>query len=484
MAALLENVVAVAKKELRRARKSVFEFLPYQQAFLADTSRVLIGNWCRQAGKDFTAAAKAVTNAIKTGQNWFIISITQRQADATFDKCKVFANAFRLALKAQGEITEETGPEYYERDKDIDQMFRCQARTLHLPGGGSVTALPGRDPDTLAGLTGNVIFTEFGLFPNGGYDHWRVVFPLCTRGYQVIVISTPRGKNTKFYELVSDDHTYSVHKVDIHRAVADGLVLKDNKGLPTGIETFKRLYNDAIGWSREFELQFSGDLVSLVKWGLLENACLAGAKLPFDFASVVSAGGWQMNGWWNKLQPISEGRLEIGWDVARNRDISSLWVNHCHANKTRDLRALVMMEKTPFAFQRMIICELLNTFPTAVGCGDATGLGMDSNETLSTRYPGRWLGLTFTSTAKRELASLLLTAFDEGSQNLPSMDGPYKFIATDIYALQREGEKQNLTVSESDNPLLPQSHCDIAISCGLARKAGQITFATGGLWVA
>lgn len=472
MAALAENTTAV--KELRKARKSVFEFLPYQQAFLADQSRVLVGCWCRQAGKDFTAAAKAVTSAIKTGQKWYIVSITQRQADATFDKCKTFANAFKMALKAQGEITEEAGPEYYERDKAIDQMFRCQARTLHLPGGGSVTALPGRDPDTLAGLTGNVIFTEFGLFPGGGYDHWRVVFPLCTRGYQVIVISTPRGKNTKFYELVSDSETYSVHKVDIRRAVADGLILKDNKGLPTSIDVLKRLYNDEIGWQREFELQFSGDLVALIKWGLLETAALAGAKLPFDFAGVVNGAGFDMGGRWNRLKPIDDGRLEIGWDIARNRDISALTVNHCHVNKQRDLRALVMMEKTPFAFQRMIVCQLLDTFPSAVGCGDATGLGMDSNETLSTRYHGRWQGVTFTQTAKRELASLLLTAFDEGSQTLPAMDGPYKFIATDLYALQREGEKENLTISESDNPLLPQSHCDIAISCGLARKAGQI----------
>ena len=43
-----------------------------------------------------------------------------------------------------------------------------------------------------AGLTGNIIFTEFGLFPRGGQAHWRVIFPLATRGFMVIVISTPR----------------------------------------------------------------------------------------------------------------------------------------------------------------------------------------------------------------------------------------------------------------------------------------------------
>jgi phage FluMu gp28-like protein len=109
--------------------------------------------------------------------------------------------------------------------------FVCKARELILPNGARVVSLPGRDPDTLAGLTGNVIFTEFGLFPGGGYDHWRVVFPLATRGFKVIVISTPRGKNTKFFELWSDKETYSVHTCDIYQSVEqDGFVLRDNKG--------------------------------------------------------------------------------------------------------------------------------------------------------------------------------------------------------------------------------------------------------------
>ena len=42
----------------------------------------------------------------------------------------------------------------------------------------------------------DVIFTEFGLFPNGCYNHSRVVAPLTTPGYSVTVISTPRGTDT------------------------------------------------------------------------------------------------------------------------------------------------------------------------------------------------------------------------------------------------------------------------------------------------
>jgi phage FluMu gp28-like protein len=136
---------------------------------------------------------------MRTGQDWYIVSLTQRQADATFAKCLKVARTFK-----PGSSRARMGESDFEaRDKWIDQKFVFTAREIVFPNGGRVVSLPGRDPDTLAGLTGNVIFTEFGLFPGGGYDHWGVVFPLTTRGYKVIVISTPRGKNTKFYELWS-----------------------------------------------------------------------------------------------------------------------------------------------------------------------------------------------------------------------------------------------------------------------------------------
>ena len=122
-----------------------------------------------------------------------------------------------------GEVTRVRPAMDPQRDGDLGESFEFKARELHLPNGGRVVSLPGRNPDALAGLTGNVIFTELGLFPNGGYEHWRVVFPLTTRGHRVIVISTPRGKNTKFFELVSDPETYSVHTCDIHRSIAEGL---------------------------------------------------------------------------------------------------------------------------------------------------------------------------------------------------------------------------------------------------------------------
>jgi len=303
------------------------------------------------------------------------------------------------------------------------------------------------------------------------------VFPLSTRGYRVIVISTPRAKSTKFFELVSALEKYSVHFVDIYQAVADGMPLVGEKGEPLTIEQFKALYGDEIGWRREYLCEFTGDLEALIKWGQLVAAGQAGADLPFDLLRVTGESGYE-SGFFKRLAEI-EGRAEMGWDVARKPtgDISSLWINAARPNRPKHLRYLVVMRGVSFALQRTIIFEAMNTRATNVGCGDATGLGMDSNETLNTKYGDRWGQHTFSSKGKREIGSVLATTFDDNDQIIPPTDGEHKFIATDLYAVQKESTGENLKLVETENPLLPESHCDIAYSAGLAQKAGQIVFA-------
>jgi len=455
------------------AADSVIDLYAYQQRFFADQARVLVAIWCRQAGKDFATACKAVDHAFRTGQKWFIVSLTQRQADATFEKCQTVATALKGAFKAAGEIVAVDGEEYLEHDAEIDHWFRHRGRTLHLPGGGSVTSLPGRDPDTLAGLTGNVIFTEFGLFPGGGYAHWRVVFPLATRGFKVIVISTPRGKNTKFHELVADPDTYSVHFVDIHRAVAEGMPLRGEDGRPITIDAFRALYGDEVGWRREYLCEFTGDLEALVKWAQLVAAGEAGKGLPFDWLRIENGAGWR-SGFFQALRGESDFRPELGWDVARHANLSALWVNLGRRDRPKRLRHLVLMHECSFALQREVIREAMDAAPTAVGCGDATGLGMDSNETLATAYPGRWLEHTFTSAGWREVASLMVTAYGDGAQFIPPAAGETKFITTDIYAMQKESGGAQLKVTATPNPLLDESHCDVGCANGLALKAGLV----------
>lgn len=459
---------------------------PAQQRFAKDDARVQVVCWHRQKGKDFTTAAKAVLHALTTGQPWHIVSLTQRQADETFAKCKQWAKVCQVVAEAVEDRT------YTEFDKSIAEDFEFRARELHLPGGGKVVSLPGRNPDTLAGLTGNVIFTEFGLFPNGGYDHWRVVFPLATRGYHVIAISTPRSKATKFFELVNDPETYSVHFCDIYQSIAEGFVLKGADGEPCDLESFKKLYGDDAGWVREYECQFTGDLEALVRWSLLMAAGELGRDQPFDLLRVQGEAGFDPSFFAPGSGRIpADGRLEMGWDVARRGHLSALWCNHAPsggAGGVKHLRYLVLMQDTPFELQRRIVQAAMSAGTSGgggVGCGDSTGLGMDSNETLKGLYGDRWEPVDFGGKRKSDLGSTLATTFGDGEQAIPPLDGEHKYVATDIYAIQREeedaGESRRLKLIENENPLLPESHCDIAYAGALALRASTLAGATPGL---
>ena len=166
------------------AQEVVVPLADYQLEAIQDRARIVVLKWCRQAGKDFTTSLKAVLDALETGASWYIVSLTQRQAYATAKKAQMHAKAITRALP-------EIAPEEWSYWKG-DQLIKITSYGVRLPNGGEIVALPGRDPDAIAGLTGNVIFTEFALFPNNGKDHWRVVFPLITRGYKIWAISTPR----------------------------------------------------------------------------------------------------------------------------------------------------------------------------------------------------------------------------------------------------------------------------------------------------
>jgi phage FluMu gp28-like protein len=472
-----------------RPAGSVITFDRSQRAVFDDPSRVIAVNFHRQKGKDFVASAKAFNEGVRDGQDWWIVGMTQAQADETFAKVKKVAAGAKdlLKRKFKSDRIGEEEEQFTDYDRWIDKAFDARARILRLPNGARICSLPGRNPDALAGRTGNMILTEFGLYPNGGNDHWDILFPITTRkGFKFIMISTPRGKNTKFYEVCQNaEGFYSVHTCDIYKSVfEEGYQLYDAKGnafpqatreeQELAIATFRRIYNSEGKWPREYECKFTGDLSSLIPWAHLERAAELGRGLPFDFVRVEGERPLGDIFLALKSQIASGARVEVGWDVARTGHISSVALNLAKFGQPKHLRFNVMLKNSPFETQRAFVRACMDLQSYSVGHGDATGLGMESNETLAKLYRDRWKGFMFTASGKREIASALSTAFGDGGQTLPAIDDsrPGKYVATDLYAIQKDDTGANLLIEETPNPLLADSHCDVAYSLGLARVAG------------
>jgi phage FluMu gp28-like protein len=471
--------------------KSVITLDKSQRRFFDDTARVIGVNFHRQKGKDFAAACKAINEGLQRTEDWTIVGLNQNQADETFRKCKRIVDSMKGLLKRKfgtDRVEEDHSEEYDDYLKDVDHHFVCRARKLILPNGSRIISRAGRNPNSVVGSTGNLLFTEFGLLPGGGYEHWGLLFPITTSaGFKFIMISTPRGKNTKFYEIMSNaEGLYSTHFCDIYKSVyEDGYQLYDAMGKPfpqntreeqeLAIKTFRRIYADEGKWAREYECNFTGDLSALVPWAELERAAQLGEGKPFDWVDVTLSGQPLGDVWMEMKNEVrAGGRVEVGWDVARTTHISAVTINFARQNQPKHLRFLVAMHDLPFEDQRAFVRAAMDLKYGSVGAGDATGLGRESNEAMARLYRDRWDPFQFTLKGKREIASSLRTAFSDGNQTLPSHK-THKFVSTDIYAIQKDDSGGQLLLEETPNPLMTNSHCDIGWSLGLNRVAGSKT---------
>ncbi len=437
--------------------EELIKLTKYQQRYIKDTARIKVAKWCRQAGKDFITSLEAVMDALEYRRDWFIISLTQRQAEATAQKARMHCQAISGAL-----------PEITERVVERNAEFELKAFEIILPGGGRIVALPGRSPDTLAGLTGNVIFTEMALFPNKGLDHWRVVFPLITRGFLLRAISTPRGPDTKFAELCRNEQgKCSVHVVDIHQAVADGLELRDEAGNAITPEELRQIYNDEAGWQREY-LVIEGEAERpLLEWRYIEAA---GADCAILRCHIEGPEGLERQFGpdreraFRELVRQAEGPVILGWDIAATGHLSTVTVGELLAG-TLWLRGLITMHQVDdFDFQEGLVRLLLSA--GAAGQGDKTGLGRASCNRLEKEFPGRFYGLMFSAISKARLGTGLMRWLQAGKFRCPRDLDELKH---DIHAIRRDesGPDGLLRLSESTNPIRHESHCDMAWSLAL-----------------
>lgn len=444
-----------AETPRRQVGRALVPLPAYQFEALTAQRRIKVYKWCRQAGKDWIASLEASLDALTTGRPWYIVSLTERQALATFDKVKIHLRAWGIVLGDLAFADEVI--RYRGANGDWCQVT---AKKVTLPGGGSISALPGADPDAIAGLTGNVIFTEMALFPHNGVEHWRVVFPLITRGYRIVAISTPRGHDTKFADMCRNAAgKYWVSVCDIHRAIADGVKFRDDEGRVTTAAELEKLYADPAGWQREYLCKESDEIDALIAWKWMELAKADYQATRLTIGSIEDYNPAVQN----VFQELrGRGAHFLGWDVARKGHLSSVWVNQL-VGDVYWLRAMLNMDRMDFDYQSQVLRQGMDA--CSRGAGDATGMGMESCERLGKRYPGRFDEVNFNS-GKPMIGSKLMTFYEDVRQRIPAKG--FDDVIHDLHGVQKETKLGRLILHETQNPLEKRSHCDMAYANGLA----------------
>ncbi len=127
-------------------------------------------------------------------------------------------------------------------------------------------------------------------------------------------------------------------------------------------------------------------------------------KLDFDVIGDTPAGGlWQPNGLWKSTwddAPKGYSGFHAGMDVGATNDPSEILIFGQRAGVQKeqlDLLNRIQLKQIPIEQQEALVEALLAWFgPTLTTFGiDATGLGFDMAQRLSTRHPGRCWGVNF-----------------------------------------------------------------------------------------
>src|SRR5947209_3455268 len=197
-------------------------FLKYQYDWIRDQSLLKIIQKCRQAGISYADAYDSVKKASPKGARFdvWVSSRDETQAKLYLEDCKHWAKILHLVAMDLGQLV-------------IDQKNNVSAYVLQFNNARRIYCLSS-NANALAGKRGHVKLDEFALNQDQRLLY-RVAKPVTTWGGSLSIISTHRGVNSVFNELIRDitennnPMGWSLHTVPIQKAVDEGIVERINE---------------------------------------------------------------------------------------------------------------------------------------------------------------------------------------------------------------------------------------------------------------
>lgn len=223
--------------------------LPYQRDFILAPKKRKLWLAARQIGKSFSLGYLAVYKALsKKGGLALIISTGARASSEIMKKVTQFADAVKVMSNSR-----------------ID--YTASADCVKFNNGSRVLSLPSGNPSALRGYTSVATIIDEAAFIERPEEVLAAILPTLTRdpNSELVVASTPAGKNSLFYEMYNsalNDEEWYVQTTNIYDA-------KD-AGLNVDIDSLKTLCPDDDIFKQEYLCQFSAEYSQLIDTSLLE----------------------------------------------------------------------------------------------------------------------------------------------------------------------------------------------------------------------
>ncbi|SIQ30692.1 phage terminase large subunit family protein [Marinobacterium stanieri] len=375
-------------------------FLPYQSKWITDSSRLKLMEKGRQIGLSWSTAYAADERTAAQGARFdqWVSSRDDLQARLFIEDCKMWAKIMDMAANDLGEVV-------------VDQEKRISAYVLEFASGRRIHSMSS-NPDAQAGKRGSRALDEFALHPDPR-KLWSIAYPGITWGGILEVISTHRGSHNFFNQLIREitengnPKGISHHRVTLQDALDQGFLFKLQQMLPQDDE---RQEMDEAAY---FDFVRSGcaDEESFQQEYMCNPADDDVAFLEYD---LIAASEYPGGTDW---QQFEGGRLFIGVDIGRKKDLTVLWVIERLGDVlyTRHVECLQNMRKSE---QEAVLWPWFAKADRI--CIDATGLGIgwadDAQDQFGTY---RVEAVTFTAGVKEQLAYPIRSSMEDRRVRIP-----------------------------------------------------------------
>jgi len=299
----------------------LIQLRPYaQEPFWEDDLGIMFWIWRRQAGKSFTAAAKALRRmmVIRGLLSVFCSASVNLGVEFVRKEAQIWAlilDTYRRLATAQGLELTCSADDDRGRLLDIDAIAdlfehqKLETKIWHDRTTYSRSIVVAPNPDTAVGWTGDIWFDEFGRMPEFK-DLLEAVLPFMSSNpqFRMLGITTPPPDDNHYsWELTLPPEQefntnpkgnwyrskagFMCHRVDAWDAHAAGVMMYDDQTRkPITPEEHRARSFDKSAWDRNFALAFITGGQAAIGLRPLQLAMLAGAGqcLGIDITEEVT----------------------------------------------------------------------------------------------------------------------------------------------------------------------------------------------------
>jgi phage FluMu gp28-like protein len=388
--------------------------LPYQTAWILDNSRYRLWDKSRRIGATYAESYRAVRdrNLNPNAPDYWFSSADESSAFEFAEYCRKWCDMFEAVHEQLTEIYDDIID-----TPDGKKIVKRNNYVIRFPNGKRINCMTS-NPRRFRSKGGDVVLDEFD-WHDDPEEMYAAAESCLLWGGTLSILTTRSFEGSLFDRLVIEAKKvlsgeldpkkdialpWSYHYVPITVAVEQGLAEKIYKLDRIDQEARAKFIHECRARARSQD-KFNREYMCI-------PSTEATTLIPYDLYYSCQDE--------NCLKTIGSGDKYLGLDVARKRHKTVPWLWEL-VGDVMVTRAVHRLQNTPYAAQQLFVEDLMNHHNVTRLCGDATGIGDMLIEYLQNKFgTNRVEKVTFTSSSKDKLASLMLARCQDKRVRLPN----------------------------------------------------------------